>query len=203
MIKNMIFDIGNVLLDFHPISFFKNYFDEETAVTVTNLIFHGKYWKMIDQGLMSEAEVMNILMKHHPVYAIEIKQAFREWKALLQPISYTLQLLEEAKRKGYHIYILSNIGEESFSYVKDKFEFFHQVDGILCSYDCHFIKPDVKIFEALFDKFQLLPGECMFIDDVKENIETGRKLGMKCILFDKEKKIDDEWKNFMEGNMSC
>lgn len=89
----------------------------------------------------------------------------------------------ECKNDGHLIFVLSNWDPTSFRILHNQYsQFFSQFDGIVISGTLGFIKPEPEIFTALINLYQLTPGNCIFFDDQKENIETARALGMHTIL---------------------
>ena len=87
---------------------------------------------------------------------------------------------------GYKVYVLSNFGESAMlTGVKmGGINFLDDLDGYLFSYEIHKVKPNPEIYEALYERYGLNPAECLFIDDLKENIAGARATGMDGIVFE-------------------
>lgn len=90
-----------------------------------------------------------------------------------------LNLIKKLKEKSYSIYLLSNINEYTYNFVK-KSGLFDIVDGYVLSYQEHQIKPYVSIYNTLLNRYKLIPSECIFIDDNIKNIKTANDLVSDC-----------------------
>lgn len=187
MIKNAIFDIGNVLLSFKPKEFLLNYIDDikQIDIFVSNII-NSKTWLNMDQGILTIKEAKNIFLGKYPELTGIINIFYDNWLEIFSPIDKNINILKELKKNNYKIYALSNFIEESFHFVLKKFEFFSLFDGMVISYNVQLIKPEVAIYQHLLDKYKLVPNECVFLDDYMECLIPAQKLGIFTILINKE-----------------
>lgn len=183
MIKNIIFDIGNVLVSYDPQTYFSQFFDEELNAFIFEKVFESKEWFDVDQGIINEQQASSILQKKLPGYEKQVQFCIEQWKSLMQLKEDSFALLQKLKEEGFHIYILSNIGEESYQDCVERFPFFDLVDGGVYSYQERLLKPDEKIYSCLMDRYELLPGECIFMDDVPKNIDAANAMGIHGIIF--------------------
>lgn len=183
MIKNIIFDIGNVLVTFDPLMYFSQYFDMNTNAFLSQTVFDSDEWLQVDQGLLSEAQAKTIFLNRFPQYHDELEILFTKWKGLMVLKEDTFQFLKELKDEGYRIYLLSNIGDESYEYCTNHFPFFECIDGCVYSYQEKLVKPNEQLYQCLLERYQLVPKECIFMDDALSNIETAHRLGIHAILF--------------------
>ncbi|MFV0381206.1 MAG: HAD family hydrolase [Breznakia sp.] len=174
MIKNIIFDIGNVLLDFSPAVYFK---DIVGADEICEYIFHSTYWQQHDLGQMSLSQVKEHLICERQEYQLQIEEILSRWTEVLMQ-KKTVQHIAFLADKGYRIYLLSNLAKDATEYVQEKYGFFQEVDGYVVSYKEHCIKPDPKIYQILLERYHLVPQECIFLDDLKENIHAAKQLGI-------------------------
>jgi len=194
MIKNIIFDIGNVLLDFKPVIYFK---DVECKDEVCAHIFNSPYWKEYDLGIKTLNEVKTCLIKEQVAYQSQIEEILTRWTEVLVERKM-VQHLKSLSQKGYAIYLLSNLSCDAASYIKERFDLFDLVDGYVLSCEVNAIKPDQEIYQVLLDKYQLKPHECIFLDDLKENVETAIMLGMKAVHVVNEEKALEELYELIE-----
>lgn len=192
MIKNIIFDIGNVLVTFDPLTYFKKFFDEETNQLLCKEVFSSNTWLAVDQGTVSEQEAREYFLNKIPHLTNEIHMMFDHWKGLMVEKEDTLQFLKDLKKQGFHIYLLSNIGEDSYDYCLENFHFFDLADGGVYSYQEKIVKPDEKIYTCLLERYKLLPGECIFLDDSLKNVKQANALGIHAIVFDDLKAVKDK-----------
>ena len=181
--KEIIFDIGGVLLNWNPDVFLKKYFagNEER---LKKIVFLSDEWKMLDLGNANVNEVRALVLKHHPNDIKAINFIFDHFEEeMLQPIDDTVKAVKALKKAGYKLYILSNIHQDLFhKRAHDYHEIFSLFSGAVLSGEEHCLKPDPAIYHILFKRYNLTPSNCLFIDDSPANIETARKLGMEGIL---------------------
>jgi len=181
-IKNVIFDIGNVLVDFHPIPYFQRLMPQSDMDTICPLIF-DETWEKIDQGIYMCDEAKNEHMQKYPQFHQEIACIYAHWKEMMVLNEETYAYLKECQSHHYQVYLLSNIGLESHQYLKARYAFFDDADGAILSYQEHVIKPDQRIYELLLSRYGLKAEECVFFDDNASNAAVACALGIKGIRF--------------------
>ena len=186
MIRNIIFDIGNVLAGFRWAELFKELgftgeaFDRIAAATV----LHPTMWNEFDRSVMSDEEIIAGCMKQAPEYEKEIQLMFSKTELLVEEYEHSKQWIQELKEQGYRVYLLSNYGKTSFEAARDngRLSFLSLVDGAVISYEVKIVKPEQGIYMALLEKYNLKAEECVFLDDKTENIEAAKKLGFHGIV---------------------
>lgn len=185
MIKNIIFDIGNVLLEFKPLDYLKNTFnDSNLEKLLYKEVFQCEEWLHLDRGTLTQDEVIKIISSRNPDHEVPIKICMDNWINILAPIEGTVKLLSELKEKGYKLYLLSNFHSLAFQTVYSKYDFFKSFDGGIISYKENLLKPENEIYTKLLDTYNLNAEECLFIDDTLVNIEAADKLGIKTLHFE-------------------
>lgn len=183
MIKNIIFDMGNVLLAYTPQKFIKTVTDdEEAARAVLKELFYSSEWLQLDEGTITEEGAVKNVGLRIPQYAELVQKAMDNWHSDLTPIDGMPEIVKSLKAKNYRIYLLSNTSIKFFSY-KDKVDLFRYFDGFVISAEEKLIKPNREIYECICKKFQLSPGECLFIDDLQPNIDGALSAGLNAHLF--------------------
>lgn len=184
MVKNVIFDIGNVLISFQPIDYLNSKFKDETIKeTLYSTIFRSKEWLLLDRGTVTDVEAIEIFCKRQPSFENEIRYVMENWHEMHIPMEESVKLLNYLKNSGYHIFLLSNYHKKAFKVISEKFDFIREVDGQVISSDVKLLKPEKEIYTNLLDKYNLKPEECVFIDDSIENINAANKLGIHGICF--------------------
>lgn len=192
MYKNIIFDLGNVLISFNPMEYLKSKISEEKIQEVYKAIFQSEEWIMLDRGTITEKEAINNIIEKNSIYRDDISLAFEDWYAILKPIEETIKVLEDLKSKGYNIYYLSNFHELAFKEVSTKNSFFELFDGGVVSYEEKIIKPEEEIYRLILKRYNLTPSETIFIDDTKVNVEGAEKLGITTIFLENPRKLREE-----------
>lgn len=192
MIQNFIFDMGNVLLKYNPDIICQNTVTPEFRQLVKTYLLGGPEWKQMDQGILTEdtalkqifAKIRGICYSEafYKQACEEIQNCLTHWHEYLTPITEMGELVRELKAKGYKIYLCSNAALSFFTYC-------HQIpslecfDGLLVSAKEKCLKPSPEIYSRLFKKFDLNPEECLFIDDLQENIDGAKWCGMDGYCF--------------------
>ena len=171
MIRNVIFDIGNVLVSFHPVEYFYP-------------VFGSKEWALYDQGILTKEEVEKNLLDTYPKDKDAILYILTHWKEFMKPIMPMKKLIEELKEKGYKIFLLSNISEDSYLYLKKEYPYFFDVNGGMYSYRIKRNKPDKKIYEELLSAYGINASESLFLDDRKENVDAAKALGFHGMIIE-------------------
>jgi len=197
MIKNIIFDLGNVLLKFKPEDFLLQFTsDEEYIKQFVPKITRSKLWLDLDRGLESLENAEIIFISKYPEEEELISLFFNHWMEMLTPIEENIRILLDLSEFGYKTYILSNFIKEAFKFVKDKFSFFSLFDGQIISGEEKVIKPEKAIYESLLTRYQLNPEESLFIDDILFFLKPAKKLGISTIWNRPNTDLREELKKF-------
>lgn len=182
--KNWVFDLGAVLLEWNPQAIISAFTaDVDQQKTIMKEVFQHPDWLAMDRGLLSEAEVIPGAAKRSNLSHREVATLFDIVRESLTVIPDTLDRLEKASSKGRNLYCLSNMSPENYAYLKQKYAFFGHFHGIVISGLEKSVKPEKKIFQILLQRFALSPIETLFIDDRPENTQTAEQLGMSIITF--------------------
>jgi putative hydrolase of the HAD superfamily len=184
MIKNIIFDLGNVLISFRPDLFIAKFTEDIARINsfMSNII-HTNTWSQLDRGTISLQQARKKFLADHPEEQPLIELFFNRWKELLTLIPKNVKLVKKLKLRGYKLYVLSNYIKEAYDYVKNKYDFFSLFDGIVISSDVKLAKPEFEIYQYLLQKYNLRPEESIFIDDTAECISQANKLNIKTIHY--------------------
>lgn len=191
MYKNIIFDIGNVLLKFNPMKYLEEKGLEERAEHIYKEIFLSKEWLSLDRGTVTEKEAIEIYISRNKDYEDDIRLVFDGWYNILTPIEETVEILKSLKTNGYKLYYLSNFHHLAFEHILEKYDFFKLFDGGVVSYEEKLLKPEKEIYEVLIERYNLNPKESIFVDDTKVNIEMAENLNIKGIVFKDSSKFKE------------
>lgn len=197
MYKNIIFDLGNVLLDFKPEEYLKTKIVEVDKISeIHKELFQSEEWVMLDRGTITEEEAKRIIIKNSNKNEHLINLAFENWYELLTPIEESVKVLKELKDAKHKVYFLSNFHLLAFEYVTQRYDFFNLFDGGIVSYKEKLIKPEDGIYKRIIEEYQINPEESIFIDDSHGNIEGARKLNFETILFKNSKDLREKLKTY-------
>lgn len=182
MIKNIIFDLGNVIINYDPKQIITYFTDKEDEMRyLYEEIFKSPEWTLMNLGEFTiEESIVAINKRNHFTYDKLTQVFLKEWHKK-QPINIdVVELAKKLKKSGYGLFVLSNMANSTFQYFKDN-EFFSLCSGIVISAQVHLRKPDERIYRFLLEKYHLNPEECLFIDDddTGKNYETANKIGIQ------------------------
>ena len=183
MIKNIVFDMGRVLLGYTPEEYIQTITtDKVIATAVLKELFGGKEWIGLDAGSITEEEAIKQVSQRIPQYAEYVQKAMDDWHTTLIPMPGMPEIVKKLKEKNYKIYLLSNTSLRFFKF-KDKVEMFDYFDGFIVSAQEKLMKPDKAIFDCLCDRYSLNCSECLFVDDLQVNVEGAIHAGLHAHLF--------------------
>ncbi|WP_278539031.1 HAD family hydrolase [Fusobacterium varium] len=185
MIKNIIFDLGNVLIKYSPESFLEKNVKKERQEKFIATVFKSKEWLELDRGTLSYEDAIEKFVEIIPEDRENLEKLFKNnIMDCLAPIEENIEILKKLKKKGYNLFVLSNFHRPAFEQVQKEWEFFDEFDGGVISCYCHLLKPNQRIYELLLARYGLIPEETLFIDDTKINVEKAEKIGMEGIYLD-------------------
>lgn len=184
MIRNIIFDVGKVLVSYEPEEMMRKLgYTEEQIQIVNAAMFCNPLWDEADRGLRSCEEYHEAFLNQNPEHKDIIQKAYEHIGDCIELLPHAMDWILEMKERGYHVYILSNYSEYTFEVTKEKLAFLPLMDGIVFSYKTKMGKPDEGIYKKLISEFFLEEEESVFIDDRRENVESARRIGIESILF--------------------
>ena len=184
MIRNILFDMGNVLIRFD-----RDYFIDRLGISpedkqlLMREVFQSVEWVRMDRGSMVEADAVASCCQRLPEHLHDAaEKLIQMWDRPILPIPGMYELIEELKSKGYGIYLLSNASYRQHAYWPGvaASRFF---DGTLISADVHAVKPQPEIYNLCLEKFGLKAEESFFIDDVGANVEGAVNCGLQGAVF--------------------
>ena len=185
MIKNIVFDMGGVILDFNLKKTVTKEFEPQYHDAIYEHVFgENSVWKTLDEGVFTYDQVIpGILEKLPEELHSKVTEMVTDFYDYMPPFPETCELIKELKQNGYNIYLLSNATPRFFDRYLEvpAFKYF---DGFFISALYKMLKPNREIYEAFCNKFSLKPEECFFIDDLAANIEGAKKFGMQGFVFE-------------------
>ena len=186
MIRNMVFDIGNVLMDFRWKEYMRSLFGENEALiqTINQGIWHNGCWAAMDKGEMDGAATLRSAVAFAPQYEKEIKLTLDRVALAFHKFGYAVPWVQELKGMGLNVYYLSNYSAFSIAANPDVLNFIPYMDGGVFSFEVKAVKPDPEIYRCLCDKYDLKPEECLFTDDVPANVKGAQACGFQGIVFE-------------------
>lgn len=185
MIRNIVFDMGNVLIVFDPQYFMdlEGIKDPEDRKLINRELFHNTEWAQMDLGVLTEETAQPLVLERIPDRLKEnVKHLLNNWWKQRSCIKGMEDLVKELKSKGYRIYLLSNASASQHVYWPT-FSISKLFDGKMISCDLGIVKPNPEIYRRFTETFYLNPEECLFIDDLPANVAAAVSCGWKGIVF--------------------
>ncbi len=184
MIRNLIFDMGNVLIRFDRELFLSRLgLEGAERELLMQEVFLSLEWARMDRGSLTDEEAARNICQRVPEHLHSaVRQLVEKWDRPILPIEGMYELVEELKAKGYGIYLLSNASFRQHDYWP-RIPVSRFFDGTLVSADENVVKPQPEIYQLLLDRFSLKGEECLFVDDVPANIEGAYYCGIPGIVF--------------------
>jgi putative hydrolase of the HAD superfamily len=180
-IKNVVFDVGNVLVKWAPYEVIKGLFPErnpEEFYQQMRLI-----WIDLNLGRMTEEEAIVLYQNQLAISKDQISRLMNEFKTHQTPIPGSLVLLKKLEILGMNLFSITDNIKEIMEYHRKNSEFIGYFKDIVVSADIGVLKPDARIYQHLLNKHHLSPSETVFIDDLKKNVEGALAVGMSAIQF--------------------
>ena len=193
-INTIIFDLGNVLIDWNPKYVFDKMFeDEEKKKYFFENVCTMEWNEMQDAGRPIK-EATEELLEKHPEWSYYIEAYYGKWKEMLGgAIHETVEIFRELKQSGrYKLFALTNWSAELFPYALATYEFLHWFDGRVVSGEEKMRKPHAEFYHVLLNRFNVTPEEALFIDDNYRNIHAAEKIGITSIHFTSPQQLRKE-----------
>lgn len=183
--KAVIFDIGNVLFEWHPERFYDRAIGpERRRALFQNVDLHGMN-ERVDLGADFTATIYD-MADAHPEFRDEIRMWRDEWLQLAQPlIPGSVHLMCALQARGVPVFALTNFGIGSFDYAADTtYPFMRDFDRAYISGHLGVIKPDPRIYEIVEQDCGIAPEHLLFTDDRQDNIAAADARGWQTHLFE-------------------
>lgn len=189
MIKNVVLDLGNVMVSFYPDLYISQFVYRKGEIDYFNKIcFNSDEWKQGDTGGASRVDIINAICQKYPEDADKIHQIMDNCDEMLRASEKNTSLLKKLHNAGIGVYFLSNTNPEAFDYMTSNHEFFKYMSGGIASYQDGLIKPCEDIFRLFLSRYEKRAEECIFVDDTPVNTEAAAAVGFNTVIL---KNIDD------------
>lgn len=184
MLKQVVFDLGGVVVDYDPHSYLADRFlNKPLEDFLYEKIFASDTWRDLNAGRITLARATELILAACGTRRYEGQMVLDDWRDMLTTKRDTVRLMEELKNAGYPLYYLSDISQDVLDIFRRRKSFMPLFSGGAASCEEQLLKPDPAFFRVLLERYHLQPSETVFIDDRKENIDAANALGMTAIPF--------------------
>ncbi len=178
--NSIIFDLGGVLIDWNPEYLYRKIFTDEAEMQhFLTEVCHGAWNKEQDRGRLF-ADAVQERAAEFPQYEMQIRSYHERWEEMLNgAIEENVQVLEDLRQQpDIRLYAITNWSAETFPIAQRQFPFLDYFEDTVVSGELKLVKPDARIYQTLLDRQPIVPEQAVFIDDVLENVEGARALGI-------------------------
>ncbi|MDK2813374.1 MAG: hypothetical protein PWQ08_629 [Clostridiales bacterium] len=184
MYKNIVFDIGGVIVDYDPKGYLSKLFNNaELEEFLYSIIFDSEEWKLLDQGKITRALAERRMLEAAGQHHYEAQLVLDDWRELMITKLDTVDLILALRHSGHHLYFLSNIPEDVYLLFQQRRRFMQLFEGGVPSFAAKTAKPDPEIFKLLLNTYELSAAETIFIDDSPINVAAAEALGITGLRF--------------------
>ena len=184
MVRNIVFDISNVLAPFRFKEFLaEKGFDEAMIKRIIKASAMTPYWTEYEKGKLTYEEAIEAFLSMDPDIREELHKAYDSCSGIMGRYDYTEEWIDALKDAGYKLYCITNFTPAGYEQCYDCISFIERFDGCIFSFREGIAKPDPDIYMTLLRRYDLKAEECVFIDDTEENVLSAEKLGFAGILF--------------------
>jgi|WetSurMetagenome_2_1015567.scaffolds.fasta_scaffold53973_2 glucose-1-phosphatase len=179
MIRNIIFDLGNVLISWKPEDYLRlNGYSDSARNQILDHVIRSPEWLLLDNGDIDLSEAAERIAAKSSLKIPEIFAVFDLRTSILFPLVSNAKLLPALKEYGFKLYYLSNFPDDIFDEIQNRYELFRFFDGGIISARVKISKPDPEIFRVLMKMYRLIPEESLFIDDIAVNSLAAESVGI-------------------------
>ena len=184
MIRNVVFDMGNVILDFSAKRYLDTWVEAEAdKALLMRELFDSIEWVMTDHGTLDNKGLCSAVCARVPqrLHAA-VGNIIAHWWEDMPVLPGMEELIRGLLEEGYRLYVLSNVGEYH-SLLQPKIPHIERFSGVFFSSQWKMLKPEVEIYRTFCAHFGLVPDECLFIDDRKDNAYGAQRIGMHGLAY--------------------
>jgi putative hydrolase of the HAD superfamily len=183
-IKNVVFDMGGVVLEWNPENILAGFYaDANSRATLRQSLFQHPDWRLFNRGQIEEPELLERTVERTRRSGDELTALLAAARESLQAKPATVALLRSLQRRGIPLYCLSDMPVSVYRYLRERHDFWDAFSGIVISAQVQLLKPEPAIFAHLLSRYGLQASETVFIDDLSANTDGARASGMHAIQF--------------------
>lgn len=184
-IKNIVFDVGNVLVRWDPLTVTKQHFPAHPDhQALTNQLFRSSTWHDLNKGKITEVQLIQIYQRQFGIAVATLEKLLEAIRESQLPLEGSIELLKQLHELQYSLYGLTDNTHEIFAYLNKKYDFWPLFKGVVVSADVGSLKPAAEIYQHLLNTYHLQARETLFLDDYQCNVDGAIALGINSIRFE-------------------
>ena len=192
---NIVFDLGGVVLTWEPDRIIAGVFDDpDVQNLVLREVFQHQDWLELDRGTLERDRAIERAVVRTDLSKDEVSRLMLQVPDGLRLKPDTLALVRRVKAAGHRVFCLSNMHAASMAHLEETYDFWDVFDGLVISCRVYMIKPEPEIYQHLLERFDLVPGETVFVDDLETNVQAASEQGIQTIRFESPEQCEVELK---------
>ncbi|PZP53654.1 MAG: 2-haloalkanoic acid dehalogenase [Micavibrio aeruginosavorus] len=196
-IKAVVFDIGNVLIDWDPKNLYRQLIDSEEEIDAFLTDICHYTWNLEQDRGRLWADAVAEKIAEFPDHADLIRAYDERWADMVSgPIQGSVDILMQLKESGIPLYAITNFSREKWDIATEVFPFLNVFLGVTVSADVKLLKPDPVIYQHFLKTFNLDPSTLLFIDDRPENVQAAIDCGFQSVQFFTPEKLAEDLKDY-------
>jgi putative hydrolase of the HAD superfamily len=192
MIRNVVFDLGQVLFKFSPRHYLEKEFPSNKVELLYKEVFREKEWKKLLRGTITYEKAQEEIAERKIASYEDVKKIFEERKKFITPIKENINLIESLLDLEYSVFLLGDFHKEIFYEFLEEIPALQEISGKVLSFEVDMLKCEKEIYSYFLKKYHLDPKETLLIDDTRKNIENAECFSMKGLLLKKPEDLSVE-----------
>ena len=193
MIRNVILDIGGVLVRYDGLRYFRSFgYPEEMAKKLADATMGSTWWCEFDRGEFTNEEILSFMIADHPELEADIKKTLSHQLGVVTKKETAIPWIRHLHEEGAKVYYLSNFSKVCLSDCEDAMAFHHLCEGGVFSFEEQMIKPNPDIYKRILEKYDLDPKECVFCDDTYRNLPMAEHFGIRTVWYRNQEQAEQE-----------
>ena len=198
MKKTVIFDLGNVLINWDPNGILQRFSDDSVEQEQYRAIFFNQVWLALDAGLIEYDNALKLFSLQLEKPLTEMERFMQTVRESLEPLPLALELLHDLHHREVDLICISNMPLHADHYLRQRYDYWHLFRGIVISAEVKLLKPHRDIFDYTIEQYQLNPQQTFFIDDSKPNIDAAKKCGISGVCYQNNQAGIEQVYRFLE-----
>jgi putative hydrolase of the HAD superfamily len=181
---NVVFDLGGVIVRWNADAFLESVFEcTDTRESLRRGLLEHQDWIELDRGTLDSGDAVERTVARTGVPVADVERLLAAVPPFLVPYRAAVELVTEVREAGHRLFVLSNMHHASADYLERSHDFWSLFDGAVYSCRIGHVKPEPEIYQHLLSTYELEPAQTVFIDDLRENLESASRFGIRTVHY--------------------